>query len=200
MKKQSILETYEKNAEYFHQSRNRDVTPERKYLDVMTSMLKKGDIILDIGCGTGRPIAEYFLKQGFQVFGVDGAINMIEIAKKNFPKARWQVADMRTLNLSEKFQAAIAWDSFFHLDHDEQKKMFPIFAKHLMKNAVLIFTSGPEHGEAYGKVNEDVVYHASFSTDEYHQMLKENGFSVLDHQVNDPDCGGHTVWTVQKVI
>jgi len=29
---------------------------------------------------------------------------------------------------------------------------------------------------------------------EYRQLLDGNGFDVLDHVVEDPECGRHTVW------
>ncbi len=38
--------------------------------------------VLDIGCGTGYPIALYLSKQGFQVTGIDISEEMIKQAQK----------------------------------------------------------------------------------------------------------------------
>ena len=44
-----------------------------------------------------------------------------------FPTQEWIVADMRKLALQRKFSGILAWDSFFHLCHDDQRNMFPVF-------------------------------------------------------------------------
>jgi hypothetical protein len=57
---------------------------------------------------------------------------------------------MRTLDLSKTFDAILAGDSFFHLDHEAQRNMFPTFRRHASFGAALMFTSGPVQGEVVG--------------------------------------------------
>ena len=101
---------------------------------------------------------------------------------------------MRSLSLGRTFQGLIAWDSFFHLPHDDQRRMFPIFRAHLALGAALLFTTGPSHGEAIGRYQGEPLYHASLAEAEYRSRLDANGFEVIRHVVEDPDCGHHTVW------
>jgi hypothetical protein len=42
------------------------------------------------------------------------------------------------------------------------------------------------------------LYHASLDAAEYRRLLAEQGFVVQDHVVEDPDCGGHTVWLAAR--
>jgi hypothetical protein len=77
--------------------------------------------------------------------------------------------------------------------------MFPIFRAHVAPRGVLLFTSGPEHGEAIGNLYGEPLYHASLAADEYRCLLGRNGFDVVQHVVEDPACGGHTVWLAQAV-
>jgi hypothetical protein len=91
----------------------------------------------------------------------------------------------------------LAWDSFFHLTPDDQRRMFPIFAAHAAPGAALMFTSGPSQGEAIGSYRGDPLYHASLDPAEYTSLLNANGFSVVDRAVEDPACGGHTIWLAQ---
>ncbi|QDC04536.1 class I SAM-dependent methyltransferase [Pseudomonas fulva] len=98
------------------------------------------------------------------------------------------------LGLGCQFDAIIAWNSFFHLKPTDQRLMFPIFRRHAAPGALLMFTSGPSHGEALGTFEGETLYHASLSTNEYVDQLHANGFEVLDHVVEDPDSGGLTVW------
>ena len=124
---------------------------------------------------------------------------MIDVCRQHFPAQEWIVADMRTLALPRTFSGILTWDSFFHLCPDDQRHMFPAFRAHAAPNAALMFTSGPAHGEAIGNFAGEPLYHASLDAAEYRSLLDRNGFRVVSHVVEDPDCGGHTVWLAQLV-
>ncbi len=170
---------------------------ERRYLDEVTSRLSPGARVLDLGCGTGEPIVRYLLDSGFNVTGVDAAPAMIAICKKRFPHGTWLEADMRSLALGQRFDAIIAWDSVFHLDQDEQRRMFPVFQQHIAPGGFLLFTSGPEAGAAFGTMYGEALFHASLAPDEYRQLLARSGIRVLLYSPEDPDCGKHTIWLAQ---
>jgi len=123
---------------------------------------------------------------------------MINTARNHFPNERWLEQDMRTLALGETFDGIIAWDSFFHLTHDDQHDMFKVFDRHTHPGSALIFTSGPSHGIATGNFAGEVLFHASLAPDAYRGLLTQHGFDVMDMQLEDPDCAGHTVWLAKK--
>jgi hypothetical protein len=75
--------------------------------------------------------------------------------------------------------------------------MFPIFKRHAAPGAALMFTSGPSYGETVGSYHGEPLYHASLDGDEYRALLDQNHFHVVAHSVEDPDCGGHTIWLEQ---
>jgi SAM-dependent methyltransferase len=161
-------------------------------------MIPAGGTILDLGCGPAKPMAAYLLAQGFDVCGVDSSPTMISLARTNFPDRQWIVADMRTLALGKRFAGVMAWDSFFHLNFDDQRRMFPVFRDHAAAGAPLLFTSGPRHGEATGDLHGNPLYHASLAPDEYRALLAANEFDVVDFVPEDPSCGGHTVWLARR--
>ncbi|MDE2362443.1 MAG: hypothetical protein KGM42_07170 [Hyphomicrobiales bacterium] len=105
---------------------------------------------------------------------------------------------MRTLRLARTFDGLLAWDSFFHLARAAQRAMFPVFAAHAAPGAPLMFTSGPQDGEAIGAMFGESLYHASLAPRDYRNLLEANGFAVVAHAAEDPDCGGHTVWLAQR--
>ena len=45
-----------------------------------------------------------------------------------------------------------------------------------------------------GSPQGEPLYHASLDGAEYRELLRENGFTVVSHAVEDAACGGHTVW------
>lgn len=190
---------YEEIVDWFDANRCKDLM-EIEYLKFILKHIPQQGSILDLGCGTGEPIAQFFIQHGFFITGVDGSPKMIDLCKKRFPEMKWIVGDMTSINLHQKFDAVIAWDSFFHLSQDDQKKMFRIFNDHLHEAGILLFTSGPEKGEVFGNMNGREFYHASLDIDEYINLLKENGFSILLNKIEDPSCGLHTVWIVRKEV
>ena len=194
----NIIKIYKKHARAWTELRGQ-LLYEKAWLNYFLSLIPEHAQILDLGCGSGKPIAAYLIEQGHSVVGIDSSDVMIEMAKHNFPEQHWIQADMRQIELEQKFQGILAWDSFFHLTQDDQRKMFAQFSRFAEQGTVLMFTSGPAAGEAIGDMFGDVLYHASLSQQEYRQLLKDHGYEVVKMLAEDPDCAGHTVWLAQKL-
>jgi SAM-dependent methyltransferase len=192
-----IIDLYERNARNYVSDRRGVGWDESGWLDRFIAFLPQHATVLDIGCGSGEPIARYLIERGFALQGVDASPTLISVCRVRFPKQCWHVADMRTLALGKKFQGLLAWDSFFHLCHDDQRRMFPIFKLHAAAGAVLMFTSGTAHGEAMGSYHGEPLYHASLAPEVYRTLLEANGFRVEAHVAEDPNCGRHTIWLAQ---
>jgi SAM-dependent methyltransferase len=193
----AIIDLYQRHAATYDSLRGK-LLMEGPWLTRFRDLLAPGAAILDIGCGTGQPIASHFSAQGHAVTGVDSAAAMIALCRKRFPEGDWQVADMRRLALGRRFGGLIAWDSFFHLTPEDQRGMFAVFAAHAAPGAALLFTSGPAHGEAIGSFEGEALYHGSLDPAEYRALLAENGFSVEAHVAEDKSCGGHTIWLARR--
>jgi SAM-dependent methyltransferase len=194
-----IIDLYQRKARHWIESRARTGLFEKPWLDYFLALLPPAGPILDLGCGSAEPMAAYLIGRGHHVTGVDSSPAMIDACRKCLPKQEWIVADMRELALQRRFSGILAWDSFFHLCHDDQRRMFPVFRAHAAPDAALMFTSGPAHGEAIGSFGGEPLYHASLDPAEYRSLLDQNGFRVVSHVVEDPDCGGHTVWLAQLI-
>ena len=193
MLNERMIDLYERHARDFDRDRGRSLQ-EKTWLDRFIGLLEQPATVLDIGCGTGEPIARYLTQNGCSVVGVDSSPSMIEIFRGRFPSDECVVTDMRTLQLGRRCDGILAWDSFFHLSMDDQRAMFPRFAAHARPGAPLMFTGGPREGEAIGSYCGEPLYHASLDPAEYERLLRSNGFAVRAYTAEDPDCGGHTVW------
>ncbi|MBN9084522.1 MAG: methyltransferase [Rhizobiales bacterium 62-17] len=191
-----IVALYRRHARAWSQARGSRLM-ERAWLDRFCALLPAQASVLDIGCGPGEPMARYLIERGFDVMGVDSSPEMIAMFADHFPQQEAMVTDMRSLSLGRVFNGIIAWDSFFHLSAADQRMMFPVFRQHAATGAVLMFTSGPSEGEAIGALEGEPLYHASLDADEYRRLLEVQGFETVAHVVEDPTCGGHTVWLAQ---
>lgn len=167
---------------------------EKPWLDRFAALLPAGGTVLDIGCGTGQPVAAYLSGRGFRVTGIDSSPSLIARCRARFPNQEWLVADMRTLDLRQRFDGLIAWHSSFHLAPDEQRALLPRLASHAAPGAHLMFTSGDEDDVRIGEWQGEPLYHASLAPDEYRALLESSGFDLVEHRACDADCGEATVW------
>jgi SAM-dependent methyltransferase len=189
-----IVGLYERHAREWDADRRRAVFVEKEWLERFTALLPADGSVLDLGCGGSEPMAGHLIKRGFTLTGVDSSRTMISLCRDRHPNQVWLVHNMRTLALGRSFNGIIAWDSFFHLNQEDQRHMFPVFHSHAAAGAALLFSSGPLHGEGIGSYAGEPLYHASLDPAEYRSLLQTNGFAVVDHVAEDAACAGHTVW------
>ncbi len=187
---------YQRNAARFDRERLQHL-PEQGWLDRFLDQIPEAGHILDLGCGAGRPIAAYFRQRRYRVTGVDFSDAMLALARQYEPDGDWRHADMRTLDLPDRFDGIIAWNSFFHLTPAEQRATLPRLATHLKPRGVLMLTVGPQAGEVGGQVGDDAVYHASLSPAEYTATLDTLGLATIRFVRDDPDCDRHTILLAQ---
>lgn len=195
---EDIIDQYERNAARWDVQRPK-VLMEKEWLSSFLQLLGSKPSVLELGPGSGEPIARYLIDHDAHITGLDSSPSMISICRKRFPDHDWHVGDMRNLNLDRTFDGIIAWDSFFHLTATTQRVMFPLFGSHLSAGGALMFTSGHTSGEEIGTLCGEPLYHASLDDAEYAQLLSENQFEVVKHKIEDPSCGFHTVWLAKKI-
>ncbi|WP_298848927.1 trans-aconitate 2-methyltransferase [uncultured Ruegeria sp.] len=188
---------YERQATEYDKRRSKALF-EARWLARFTACLKPGEHVLDLGCGTGDPIARWFMAEGFDVTGVDFSKAMLAIARDRWPDGDWRHADMREFDLGHTFDGIIAWNSFFHLTAEEQSGCIARMARHLRSGGMLMLTVGPRAGEISGTVGTEPVYHASLSPAEYALCLEENGLRMTGFLAEDPETNSHTVLMARK--
>jgi trans-aconitate methyltransferase len=195
-----IIDLYERTATLWDAERHRHrLDSERRWIKRFLSHVSPGAAVLDLGCGSGEPIAADIVAAGHPVTGVDSAPSFIATCRHRFPEQEWILADMRQLDLGRAFGGILAWHSMFHLTQEDQEQMFLRLARHAAPGAPLMFTSGPERGVRIGSWQGEPLYHASLDAREYEALLATNGFEIIDHVVEDAQCGGATIWLAKRI-
>jgi ubiquinone/menaquinone biosynthesis C-methylase UbiE len=121
---------YDSFADSFAQTR-RHLWPEMKPL--AAGCFKKGDRVLDIGCGNGR-FCQFFKEQGAEYSGIDNSRNLIAIARKNFPEANFAVADALGLPFKENvFDLAVSFAVIHHIPSKYLRLKFFNEARRVLK-------------------------------------------------------------------
>lgn len=99
MNTKDLKATYNKIAEGWHADHQSDDWWQAG-TDEFISHLKKGDRVLDVGCAGGTK-SSYLAAKGLEVVGIDFSENLIAIAKKEVPKAKFLVMDIHDLDKLE---------------------------------------------------------------------------------------------------
>ena len=155
--------------------------------------------ILDLGCGTGNPIARHIIDRGFRVVGVDQSQKLLDIAKTVVPEAELIHADIVDVELTEKFAAAIAWDSVFHIPRAHHPGIYRKLAGALEPGGKLLLSVGGTGAESLdssfaGLTSE--MFGQEFFYDAYapplaRQLIEAAGFEIELWELDDPSSHGH---------
>jgi SAM-dependent methyltransferase len=94
--------------------------------------------VLDVPCGEGR-IAGRLARRGCEVVGVDYTAPWIELARKQYPEATFEVADMRSTEYAHEFDAVVNWfTSFGYFDRMTNDRVLASFARALKPGGKLL--------------------------------------------------------------
>ncbi|CRK55308.1 Methyltransferase [Alloactinosynnema sp. L-07] len=75
--------------------------------------LHRADLVVDVGCGTGRAVAE-MAERGATAVGVDVSEHMIDVARARWPHLRFHLAGAEGLPFSDGEVSAYRADKVFH--------------------------------------------------------------------------------------
>ena len=131
-------EDYDKIAEEFSTTREK-VWKEIGFL--FDDYVTPGDKILDLGCGNGR-FFELLKDKDINYIGVDFSEKLIEIAKKKYPKVKFQVADALDLPFPNNyFDKIYSIAVLHHIPSKEFRLQFLKETRRILKpNGLLILT------------------------------------------------------------
>jgi cyclopropane fatty-acyl-phospholipid synthase-like methyltransferase len=117
-------ESYDAVAHQWDETRLVLSDSEKRILDRLLQHTPPGAHVLDLGCGTGRPIAEYLLSRQLHVTGVDQSEAMLKLARRRLPEQHWVLSSIENFEPVGEFAAVIAWDSLFHIPREDHAAIF----------------------------------------------------------------------------
>lgn len=153
-----ISTPYDKIADKFGAARTRLQTKEMEYLTLLLDPLKAGSTVLDLGCGTGYPIATHIASCGHRVVGVDGSEAMLAAARTRLPEHRWIHDLIERVEFDETFDAVVCWDSLFHLPRHQFRPVISRVHRWLKPHGRTMVSSGGGLARDDGKGFTDTMY------------------------------------------
>ena len=197
------IETYDNIVdEYIKYFNSKDLNGKVQFqseIDILVDSLKESSKILDVGTAIGD-YPKYLTERcnkNFKVIGIDSSQNMINVARKNAPKARFEVMDMRNLKFDNcYFDAIICLATLIHVDDLQAIKVLEKFDS-ILKPGGLVIINVMEHkdGEKESYIKEPFnpkynTYFNKYTKDFFIDWFKDSGYVVLhiiDNSIFNPE-------------
>jgi len=164
---------------------------ERVYLDAVLAAVPEGAVVLDLGCGSGRPMAEYVAARGRRVLGMDQSEALLDIARARLPQAQWVLSAMEVYAPPAGIRGAILWDALFHVARADHARILHGLVRRLPSGGRLMLTVGGSDQPAF----TDTMFGQTFFYDSHtpatvDRMLLDLGCrSVIAEFMDRPDGG-----------
>jgi 2-polyprenyl-3-methyl-5-hydroxy-6-metoxy-1,4-benzoquinol methylase len=139
--------------------------------------------IFEIGCGPGN-MTKYLLarRPDFDIEAIDTSPNMVHLAEKNNPTARFSIMDARHIDqLNTKFDAIICGFCLPYLSKSDAAKLIEDCAGLLNPGGILYFSAieGPYERSGYEAGSSgDKTYVYYHPTNNLQEQLDKNGFAL----------------------
>ena len=158
MNQQKIISFFDKYAPFWDEGQIRNEEVIEKILK--NGGIEKGISVLDVACGTGVLFPDY-IKRGAAVTAVDISLEMVKIAKKNFPEIDVICGDVEQTSFEKTFDAVMVYNAFPHFPDPER----------VIKRLSECLREGGRLSVAHGMSREALLKHHSGAASEVSREL-----------------------------
>ena len=150
-----------------------------KEINAFTSLLPNKGRVLDVGSGTGIPVARYLVQAGFEVVGIDFSETMVATASENVPGATFQKMDMTEIDLSPKsFDGVISTYAIIHVPREMHAQIFRSFHSILKPHGTMLISVASWAWEEYADYLGVDMFWSHFEPDKTKSLVTEAGFDI----------------------
>jgi SAM-dependent methyltransferase len=156
-----------------------------KIFKLWLSLIYTGPI-LDLGCGSGYPLAPEFFKRNFDYLGVDFSEEQIKLAKHQFPEHTdsFKIHEMyQFCQQSEKnvFTGVVALFSIFHLPREKHYDLLKEVKRISKSGSHFLCSVADQEHQGFEKnwLGAEKMWWSSFSHQWYEKTLIDLGFEEV---------------------
>ena len=197
-KRDIVKRGYESCAQGY--SATRDQFRNERFLNDLANRLPASAHVLDLGCGSGKPVDAFLLDKGFAVTGIDISEEQIRRAKEALPRGIFVQGDMSEAEFpNESFDAVISFYAIFHIPREEHAALLKNAWNVLRPGGYILVTMGA--GEWEG-TEEDFhgteMFWSHYGREKNLELIREAGFAVLSEEIDSSGDERHLVVLAQK--
>lgn len=174
---------------------------------ICNSIDKPNAKLLEIGCGPGN-ITKYLIakRPDFDIFGIDIAPNMIELARQNNPTAHFAVMDSRQINnLDSTYDGIVCGFCLPYLSQTETNELISNSYDLLNDNGLLYlsFVEGDPDKSDFKAGSGGRVYFYYHKLDDITLQLNSFKFGEIKifkvkYKISETEFDTHTILTAKK--
>ncbi|MFG2729006.1 class I SAM-dependent methyltransferase [Streptomyces canus] len=174
---------------------------ETKYQQLLGDLCRRvpaGGTVLDLGCGSGVPVARTLTDAGHQVTGIDISEVQIRRARERVPQAEFIHVDATAATFAAaSFDAVVSFYALVHVPLDEQPPLLQKIAGWLRPGGWFVATTGHR---AWTGVEEDWLgggapmwwSHADAATNR--EWIAQTGLTIECEEFVPEGDGGHALF------
>lgn len=148
--------------------------------------LPKGASILDLGCGSGVPISQALIDDGFNILGVDASPTLVAAFRGRFPHTRVACEPVeRSGFFGKTFDGIIAVGLMFLLSAEAQRSLIRRVGLALNPGGRFLFTS-PAQSCTWSDLTTG-RQSLSLGADDYEAVLLAAGLKLADEYLDEGD-------------
>ena len=198
MSKEVVRKGYDRIARKYMDVRDQFVN--NRYLLNFNSRLKPGSLILDLGCGAGKPIDRILVNRGHKVIGVDISRKQIKLAKRNVPEAKYVVKDISNLKKEEyRVDAVISFYTILHIPRETHQELFYIMNSFLPEGGLILVTMGSSEWEGIEDFYGVDMYWSHYGPEKNMEIIEKAGFEVILDETDASRIDKHQVIMAKKL-
>lgn len=172
------------------------------WLDELIAEVPPGGRVLDLGCGSGIPVARRLTAAGLRVTGVDISGVQVRRARRHVPEAEFLHLDaVEAVFAHASFDAVVSFYALIHVPLAEQPPLLRRIAGWLRPGGLFAATMGHR---AWTGVEEDWLgggapmwwSHADAATNR--RWITEAGLTVEREEFVPEGAGGHTFFRAHR--
>lgn len=192
---------YEQAAERYAASR--DQFQNVAHLEQFIELLPPPATVLDVGCGSGVPVARYLVERGYAVIGIDVARKQVGLARELVPQGSFEVRNMLDLRAGEyRVDGLVSFYAVFHTPRDGHAELLRRFASFVRPGGVLLVTMGAQEWEGTETDWHGVeMFWSHFGAETNQRLVDEAGFDIQSAEIDESGGEAHQVITaIRKVL
>ena len=198
MSKKLVRKGYDKIAVRYMEARYQYVNI--RYLEKLNSLLKPGSLVLDLGCGAGKPIDRFFINRGHRIIGIDFSKRQIELAKRNVPQAEFVVKDIANLQKEEyKVDAVVSFYTIIHLPRETHEEFCKKINSFLPEDGLVLVTMGSSDWEGIEDFYGVKMYFSHYGVEKNREIIEKSGFEIILDEIDTSLEERHQVILSRKI-
>ncbi len=158
--------------------------------------LPPGAALLDLGCGSGLPLAKALAERGFRLYGIDASPTLAAAYQQLLPQAQVACARLEDADFFQRrFAGVLCVGVVFLLPEATQRQLFSKVAAALLPGGLWLFSAPAQACRWVDMLTG--LESVSLGATAYQQLLQQAGLRL---QAQYQDEGGNFYFAAEKLI